>query len=161
GTRFCTGSGETYSLLHQTVIGLETAGQLAELGEQADVLVAGLGAGSNFGGLCLPFLGAALRGGRPIRCVAVEPAACPKLTRGRYAYDYTDSSELTPLQLMYTLGHTFAPPAIHAGGLRYHASSKLLSALYDRGLIEAIACQQRQAFESAVLFSRVEGIVPA
>jgi tryptophan synthase beta chain len=161
GTRFCTGSGENYSLLHQTVIGLEAAHQLEEHGEQPDVLVAGLGAGSNLGGLCLPFLSRTLRGGRRARCVSVEPAACPKLTRGRYAYDYTDSSEQTPLQKMYTLGHTFAAPAIHAGGLRYHATSKLLSALYDRGLIEAVAYQQRQVFESAVLFSRVEGVVPA
>ncbi|MBO4204629.1 TrpB-like pyridoxal phosphate-dependent enzyme [Micromonospora echinofusca] len=161
GTRFCAGSGETYSLLHQTVIGLEARAQLAERDVWPDVVVAGLGAGSNFGGLAFPFLGSALRGERAVRCLSVEPAACPKLTRGRYAYDYTDSSERTALQKMYTLGHRFTPPAMHAGGLRYHATAKVVSALYDRGLIEAAAYQQREIFSSATLFTRCEGIVPA
>ncbi|MEH0986072.1 TrpB-like pyridoxal phosphate-dependent enzyme [Micromonospora sp. CPCC 205556] len=161
GTRFCAGSGETYSLLHQTVIGLEAEEQLAELHERPDVVVAGLGAGSNFGGIAFPFLRSRLTGDDRVRCLSVEPAACPKLTRGRYAYDYTDSSEQTPLQKMYTLGYRFTPPAMHAGGLRYHATAKIISALYDRGLIEAEAYQQREIFSSAALFARCEGIVPA
>lgn len=161
GTRFCAGSGETYSLLHNTVIGLEAQDQLAALGEEPDVVVAGLGAGSNFGGLAFPFLRAGLPGRGRVRCVSVEPAACPKLTRGRYAYDFTDSSGQNPLQKMYTLGSRFAPPSMHAGGLRYHATAKVVSALYDRGLVEAVAYQQREVFESAVLFARTEGLVPA
>lgn len=161
GTRFCTGSGETYSLLHQSVIGLEAQEQLASLDRQPDVVIAALGAGSNFGGIAFPFLRSRLRGGPPVRCLSVEPAACPKLTRGRYAYDYTDSSEQTPLQKMFTLGYRFTPPAMHAGGLRYHATAKIISALYDRGLIEAAAYQQRAVFESAALFARCEGILPA
>jgi tryptophan synthase beta chain len=161
GVRYCAGSGETYSLLHQTVIGLEAERQLADQDERADVVVAGLGAGSNFGGLAFPFLRETLTGGDGPRCVSVEPTACPKLTRGRYAYDFTDSSERTPLQKMYTLGHRFVPPPMHAGGLRYHGTAKVVSALYDRGLIEARAYKQRDVFESAVLFARCEGIVPA
>jgi tryptophan synthase beta chain len=161
GTRFCTGSGETYSLLHQTVVGLEARSQLDDLGDAPDVIVASLGGGSNLGGLALPFLGATARGERPVRCVSVESAACPKLTRGRYAYDFTDGSGRTPLQKMYTLGHTFAPPAMHAGGLRYHGTAKLISALYHRRMIEAVAYPQRAVFESAVTFSAAEGVLPA
>jgi tryptophan synthase beta chain len=161
GTHFCTGSGETYSLLHQTVAGLEARRQLDDLGEAPDVIVASLGGGSNLGGLALPFLGAMARGERTVRCVSVESAACPKLTRGRYAYDFTDASGLTPLQKMYTLGHTFVPPAMHAGGLRYHGTAKLISALYHRGMIEAVAYPQRAVFESAVTFSAAEGVLPA
>jgi tryptophan synthase beta chain len=161
GTRFCAGSAETYAILHNTVIGLEAREQLAELDAPPDVVVAGLGAGSNFGGIAFPFLGDALRGGPSLRCVSVEPAACPKLTRGRYRYDYTDSSEQTPMQKMYTLGYRFAPPPMHAGGLRYHATGKIISALYDREMIEAVAYQQRETFRSAVLFARHEGILPA
>jgi tryptophan synthase beta chain len=161
GTRFCTGSGESYALLHNTVIGLEAGEQLAALGERADVVVAGLGAGSNFAGIAFPLLGPALGRGSPPRCLSVEPAACPKLTRGAYRYDFTDSSEQTPLQKMYTLGHRFAPPPLHAGGLRYHATGKLISALFHRRLFEAVAYQQRETFASAVLFAEYEGIVPA
>ncbi|MFD8968209.1 TrpB-like pyridoxal phosphate-dependent enzyme [Streptomyces sp. NPDC059568] len=161
GTHFCTGSGETYSLLHQTVVGLEAREQMDEIGDPPDVVVASLGGGSNFGGLTLPFLGAGLRGGRSPRCVSVEPAACPKLTRGRYAYDYTDAVGLGPLQKMYTLGHTFAPPGIHAGGLRYHGTAKLVSLLYDQKAVEAVAYPQRAVFGSALAFSRSEGLVPA
>jgi tryptophan synthase beta chain len=161
GTFFCTGSGETYSILHQTVIGLEAQEQLAEVGDPPDVVIASLGGGSNFGGIALPFLGAMLRGERPVRCVSVEPAACPKLTRGRYAYDFTDASGLTPIQKMYTLGHDFAPPTIHAGGLRYHATAKLISALYHRRMIEAVAYPQNAVFDSAVTFAKAEGLVPA
>lgn len=161
GGSFCTGSGETYSLLHQTVIGLEARDQLADLGEEPDVVVGALGAGSGFGGLALPFVGASLAGGRAVRCVSVEPAACPKLTRGRYAYDHTDASGVTPLQKMYTLGSSFVPPGIHAGGLRYHATAKLISALYHQDLVSALACTQRSVFASAVDFATDEGILPA
>lgn len=160
-TRFCAGSGETYSLLHQTVIGLEAAQQLAALDSAPDVVIAALGAGSNFGGIAFPFLRSRLTTGSAVRCLSVEPAACPKLTRGRYAYDYTNSSEQTPLQKMYTLGYRFMPPAMHAGGLRYHATAKIISALYDRGMIEAVAYGQHDVFGSAVLFTKCEGIVPA
>jgi len=161
GARFCAGSGETYSLLHQTVIGLESAEQLRAQGAWPDVVLAGLGAGSNFGGLAFPFLRDNLVGDGRIRAVSVEPAACPKLTRGRYAYDFTDSSEQTPMQMMYTLGYRFTPPAMHAGGLRYHGTAKIISALYDRRLIEAVAYQQRDIFASAAMFTGCEGIVPA
>jgi tryptophan synthase beta chain len=161
GSFFCTGSGETYTLLHQSVIGLEAADQLAAHGETPDVLLGCLGAGSNFGGLALPFLGTANGRGKRVRCVAVEPSACPKLTRGRYAYDFTDSSAATPLQKMYTLGHSFAPPVLHAAGLRYHGVSKLVSALYRDGLVEAVDYPQRTVFATAVAFARAEGILPA
>jgi tryptophan synthase beta chain len=161
GTHFCTGSGETYSLLHQTVAGLEARDQLTELGDPPDVVVASLGGGSNLGGLVLPFLGAAADGGRVPRLVSVEPSACPKLTRGRYGYDFTDASGLAPLQKMYTLGHTFAPPAMHAGGLRYHATAKLISSLYCRKLIEAVAYPQLTVFASGLRFAASEGIIPA
>jgi tryptophan synthase beta chain len=161
GTRFCAGSAETYAILHNTVIGLEAREQMAEVEARPDVVIAGLGAGSNFGGIAFPFLGDALRGGPAVRCLSIEPAACPKLTRGRYRYDYTDSSEQTPMQKMYTLGYRFAPPPMHAGGLRYHATGKIISALYDRKMIEAEAYQQRETFQSAILFARSEGILPA
>ena len=161
GNNFCTGSGESYSLLHQTVIGLEAEQQLLELAERPDIVVGSLGGGSNFGGIALPFLGTAARTGTSVRCLSVEPSACPKLTRGRYAYDFTDASGRTPLQKMYTLGHTFAPPAIHAGGLRYHGTAKLISALYRNRQIEAVAFDQLPVFASAVEFMRTEGILPA
>jgi tryptophan synthase beta chain len=162
GSAFCIGSGENYSLLHQTVIGLEAREQLAEMGEHPDEIYASLGAGSNFGGISLPFIGAALRREAPaVRCVAVEPASCPKLTRGTYAYDYTDYSGTTPLEKMYTLGSRFVTPSIHAGGLRYHATSKLVSALYHHKLVEAEAYSQTDVFASGILFCRTEGILPA
>ncbi|HEX2078003.1 MAG TPA: TrpB-like pyridoxal phosphate-dependent enzyme [Longimicrobium sp.] len=160
-TRFCIGSGEPYSILHQTVMGEEARQQLAALGEQPDVVLGSLGAGSNFGGIAFPFLRGNLAGESSVRCVSVEPAACPKLTRGVYAYDYTDSSGITPLEKMYTLGHSFAPTDIHAGGLRYHACSKLISALRHHDLIEAVAYQQTEVFRSGLLFGQTEGIVPA
>lgn len=161
GTHFCTGSGETYSLLHQTVAGLEAREQLAALADPPDVVVASLGGGSNLGGLILPFLGSKANGGRLPRFVSVEPSACPKLTRGRYAYDFTDASGLAPLQKMYTLGHAFRPPPMHAGGLRYHATSKLISSLYHRKLIEAVAYPQCAVFRSGLRFAASEGIIPA
>jgi tryptophan synthase beta chain len=161
GTQFCTGSGETYSLLHQTVAGLEAQEQLAELGDPADVVVGSLGGGSNFGGLALPFIGTMLQGGRAVRSVSIEPSACPKLTKGVYAYDFTDADGWTPLQKMFTLGHAFSPPTIHAGGLRYHATDKLISALYQEKLIDAAAYPQRAVFASGLSFARSEGIVAA
>jgi tryptophan synthase beta chain len=161
GTRFCIGSGEDYSILHQTVIGLETREQLAEAGEWPDIVVASVGAGSNFGGMAFPFLRERLREGRAVRCVAVEPSSCPKLTRGTYAYDYTDYSGVTPLAKMYTLGSQFVTPAMHAGGLRYHATSSLVSAIRHHGLIEAAAYPQTGVFASGRLFCETEGILPA
>lgn len=161
GSRFCIGSGEDYSLLHQTLIGIEAKAQLDELGEWPDAVFASIGAGSNFGGISFPFLGERLRSGRPVRCVAVEPASCPKLTKGVYAYDYTDYSGTTPLEKMYTLGSRFVTPEMHAGGLRYHATSKMISALYDQGLIEAQAHRQSDVFASGQLFCQTEGILPA
>ena len=161
GSQLSLGSGESYSILHSTVIGLEAQAQLGRLGVEPDVVIGSLGAGSNFGGIAFPYLRDRLRGSSNVRCVSVEPSACPKLTRGVYRYDYTDGSGVTPLQKMYTLGHRFRTAGMHAGGLRYHACSKLISALYDRGLIEAVAYSQREVFARAVLFSRAEGILPA
>ncbi|WP_412078874.1 TrpB-like pyridoxal phosphate-dependent enzyme [Streptomyces xanthophaeus] len=161
GSRFATGSGESYSLLHQTVIGLEAQEQMAAYGEQPDVVIASLGAGSNFGGLAGPFLRDKLRGGEGPRCIAVEPTACPKLTRGVYRYDFTDSSRATPLQKMYTLGHAFSPAAIHAGGLRYHGTAKIVSSLYSTGTIESVAYGQNEVLASGLEFARAEGIIPA
>jgi tryptophan synthase beta chain len=160
-TRFCIGSGESYAILHQTIIGLEARKQLAQAGVYPDLVIGSLGAGSNFGGIAFAFLRDRLRGEAQVRCLSVEPSACPKLTRGAYRYDHTDASGFTPLQKMYTLGQSFATPDIHAGGLRYHASSKLISALYHQHLIEAVAYQQPEVFKSGVLFAQTEGIVPA
>lgn len=161
GTQLSVGSGEAYSILHSTVIGLEAQNQLASLGIAPDMVIASLGAGSNFGGIAFPYLRDRLRGTSNVRCLTVEPEACPKLTRGVYRYDYTDGSGITPLQKMYTLGYRFRTAGMHAGGLRYHACSKLISALYHRGLIEAVAYPQTDVFASATLFARLEGIVPA
>ncbi|MEZ5840835.1 MAG: TrpB-like pyridoxal phosphate-dependent enzyme [Hyphomicrobiales bacterium] len=160
-TRFCIGSGEPYSILHQTVFGLEARRQMEIAGHYPDIVIGSLGAGSNFGGMTIPFLADNFAGKRAVRCVSVEPTACPKLTRGEYRYDFTDSSGVTPMEKMYTLGHDFATPDIHAGGLRYHATSKLVSALYDRGLVEAVAYPQSHIFESGAAFLRHEGILPA
>lgn len=160
-TRFCVGSGEAYSILHQTIIGLEARAQMQKAGEMPDVVIASMGAGSNFGGISFPFLRDRLLGQSNVRCISVEPSACPKLTRGTYRYDATDSSGVTPLQKMYTLGQAFIASEIHAGGLRYHACAKIISALYYHHYIEAVAYQQPQTFQSGVLFSQLEGIVPA
>ncbi|MFF8424840.1 TrpB-like pyridoxal phosphate-dependent enzyme [Streptomyces sp. NPDC016566] len=161
GGRFCVGSGENHVLLHQTVIGEEALKQLAAVGEFPDVVVASMGAGSNFAGLAFPFHRERLRTGAATRLVAVEPEACPKLTRGRYAWDYNDISGTTPMTKMYTLGHAFEAPGVHAGGLRYHGAAPLVSALYDQGLMEAVAYGQNTVFEAGVLFARAEGLVPA
>jgi len=159
--RFAVGSGENHVLLHQTVIGEEALQQMAMANEYPDVVIASTGAGSNFAGIAFPFLREKLHHGRETRFVAVEPAACPKLTRGQYTWDYSDFSGVTPMLKMYTLGHTFMPPGIHAGGLRYHGAAPLVSALYDRGMIEAVAYPQTAVFEAGVAFARAEGIIPA
>jgi tryptophan synthase beta chain len=159
-TNYALGSVLNHVLLHQTVIGLEAKRQFEKVGEYPDVLIACCGGGSNFGGTAFPFL-ADKAAGRAIRLVAVEPESCPTLTRGQYTYDAGDASGLTPLMLMYTLGRSFVPPAIHAGGLRYHGDSPLVSQLHHEGLVEAIAVSQRATFQAGVTFARVEGIIPA
>jgi tryptophan synthase beta chain len=162
GSALSVGSGEAYSILHSTVIGLEADEQLARRGEQANVVIASLGAGSNFGGIALPFLKYKLRDSQhAVRCISVESTACPKLTQGVYRYDYTDGSGVTALQKMYTLGHRFRTHNMHAGGLRYHACSKLISALYHHKWTEAVAYSQTDVFASAVQFTQLEGILPA
>lgn len=159
-TKYALGSVLNHVLLHQTVIGLEAVRQMELFDAFPDVIFGCCGGGSNFAGLAFPFLKEKLDG-RPLRLVAVEPTACPTLTQGHYAYDFGDTTGLTPLLKMHTLGHGFVPPAIHAGGLRYHGMAPLISALYDQGLIEAIAYPQGSVFEAAVLFARAEGILPA
>ncbi|KAB2924522.1 MAG: TrpB-like pyridoxal phosphate-dependent enzyme [Candidatus Contendobacter sp.] len=160
-TKYALGSVLNHVLLHQTVVGLEAMDQLAMADDYPDVVVGCTGGGSNFAGIAFPFLGAHLRGGRPVRIVAVEPAACPSLTRGPYAYDFGDTAHLTPLTKMHTLGSTFTPPGFHAGGLRYHGMAPLVSHVKELGLIEARAYHQTTCFDAGVLFARVEGILPA
>lgn len=159
-TNYALGSVLNHVLLHQTVIGLETKDQLDIIDEKPDILVGCVGGGSNFGGLVLPFIPDKLKNSA-LRIVAVEPTACPTLTQGVYDYDFGDTAKLTPLVKMYTLGHGFMPPGIHAGGLRYHGASPIVSALKKHNLIEARACTQTAVFEAAVTFARAEGIVPA
>jgi len=160
-TKYALGSVLNHVLLHQTVIGQEAMAQLELAGDYPDVIVGCTGGGSNFAGIVFPFLGAQLRGGAKVRIVAIEPAACPSLTRGRYAYDFGDTGKMTPLAKMHTLGSAFIPPGFHAGGLRYHGMSPLVSHIKELGLIEARAYHQTQCFEAGVFFSRHEGIVPA
>ena len=160
-TNYALGSVLNHVCLHQTVIGQEAKLQLEKAGEYPDVVFGCCGGGSNFAGLAFPFLYDKLTAGKKVRLVAVEPEACPTLTKGKFAYDFGDVAKLTPLLMMYTLGHEFMPPGIHAGGLRYHGDSPLVSQLYHDGLIEAIACSQTRVFEAAVQFAQTEGIVPA
>ncbi len=160
-TKYALGSVLNHVLLHQTVIGLEAMEQMALAGDEPDVIVGCTGGGSNFAGIAFPYVGRQLRGGRKVRVVAIEPAACPSLTRGRYAYDYGDTAHLTPLTKMHTLGSTFTPPGFHAGGLRYHGMAPIVSHLKELGLIEARAHHQSQVFDAGVTFARAEGIVPA
>jgi tryptophan synthase beta chain len=160
-TKYALGSVLNHVLLHQTVIGQEAIAQLEMADDHPDIVVGCTGGGSNFSGLAFPFIGAELRGGRKTRVIAVEPAACPSLTRGRYAYDFGDTGKLTPLAKMHTLGSAFVPPGFHAGGLRYHGMAPLVSHIRELGLIEARAAHQTQCFEAGVLFARAEGIVPA
>lgn len=159
-TNYALGSVLNHVLLHQTVIGLEAKKQFEKVGDYPDVVLAPCGGGSNFGGVAFPFL-ADKAAGKEVRLVAVEPASCPTLTRGHFAYDFGDSIGMTPLLKMYTLGHDFVPPGIHAGGLRYHGDSALVSQLYNEGLIEAVAVQQVGTFEAGVQFAQHEGIIPA
>ena len=160
-TKYALGSVLNHVLLHQTVVGQEAIAQLEMAGDYPDVIVGCTGGGSNFAGIVFPFLGAQLRGGRKTRIVAIEPAACPSLTRGKYAYDFGDTGHLTPLVKMHTLGSTFIPPGFHAGGLRYHGMAPLVSHIKELGLIEAKAYRQSQVFEAGVQFARTEGILPA
>ena len=160
-TNYALGSVLNHVLLHQTVVGLEAMKQLEMAGDDPDVIIACTGGGSNFAGIVFPFLGAQLRGGRKRRIIAIEPAACPSLTKGRYAYDFGDTGHLTPLVKMHTLGSTFIPPAVHAGGLRYHGMAPLVSHIKELGLIEAKAYKQKEVFDAGVTFARAEGIVPA
>lgn len=159
--RYCLGSVLNHVLMHQTVIGEEALLQMAMAGEQPDVLVGCTGGGSNFGGLAFPFLREKMAGrmSPAVRCV--EPASCPSLTKGQYRYDFGDAAQVTPLLKMHTLGHSFIPEPIHAGGLRYHGMSPLLSHVYDLGLVEAMAIPQRECFEAGLQFARAEGIIPA
>jgi len=160
-TKYALGSVLNHVLLHQTVVGQEAMKQLEMAGDDPDIIIACTGGGSNFAGIVFPFLGAQLRGGKKRRIIAIEPAACPSLTKGKYAYDFGDTGHLTPLVKMHTLGSTFIPPAFHAGGLRYHGMAPLVSHIKALGLIEARAYKQIEVFEAGVQFARTEGIVPA
>jgi tryptophan synthase beta chain len=148
-------------MLHQTVIGLETVKQFEKIGEYPDVVIGCVGGGSNFAGLALPFVRDRITEGKQTRIVAVEPEACPTLTRGLYRYDFGDTASTTPLIKMYTLGHSFIPAPIHAGGLRYHGMSPIICHLYELGQIEVAALHQNPVFEAAVSFARAEGHIPA
>jgi tryptophan synthase beta chain len=158
---YVLGSAANHVLLHQTIIGQEALAQMDIAGDYPDVVIGCCGGGSNLAGLVFPFLGRQLRGGTPVRIIAVEPAACPTLTRGVIAYDYADTGRLGPLFRMHTLGHEFVPPAVHAGGLRAHGIGQLMSRCVEDGLIEATAVTQTRCFEAGVRFARSEGIVPA
>jgi tryptophan synthase beta chain len=161
GTNYSLGSVLNHVLLHQTVIGQETIAQMEMAGEEPDVVIACVGGGSNFGGLAFPWMRRNLRDGATTRFIAAEPAACPTLTKGVYAYDYGDTAGLTPLMPMYTLGHGFVPPPVHAGGLRYHGDSPIVCALVKAGLVEPRAYRQSETFAAGLQFARTEGIIPA
>ena len=161
GYRYVLGSVLSQVLLHQSVIGLETSTALKKYGIKADTIIGCAGGGSNLGGLISPFVGEMLRGEANYEIIAVEPASCPSLTRGKYAYDFCDTGKVCPLAKMYTLGSSFIPSANHAGGLRYHGMSSIVSELYDQGLIKARSVEQTSVFEAATTFARVEGILPA
>ena len=161
GYRYVLGSVLSQVLLHQSVIGLETKAALDKYGITPDIIIGCAGGGSNLGGLISPFMGEKLRGERDYRIIAVEPASCPSFTRGKFAYDFCDTGKVCPLQKMYTLGSGFIPSANHAGGLRYHGMSGILSQLYHDGLMDAVSVEQTKVFEAARDFARVEGILPA
>jgi tryptophan synthase beta chain len=160
-TKYSLGSVLNHVLMHQTVVGEEALKQMEMAGEYPDVVIGCVGGGSNYAGLAFPFLRERLRHGRKTRFVAAEPEACPTLTRGEYVYDFGDTAAMTPLVKMYTLGHTFVPPGIHAGGLRYHGMAPLICQLYTAGHIEARAYHQTAVFDAALQFARTEGIIPA
>jgi tryptophan synthase beta chain len=159
--KYSLGSVLNHVLMHQTVIGLESLEQLEDAGEYPDIVIGCVGGGSNFGGFALPFVRNNLTEGKETRIIAVEPAACPSLTKGKYVYDFGDTAMLTPLVKMHTLGHSFIPAPVHSGGLRYHGMAPIVSALVDHGLVEARAVPQNPVFEAAVTFARAEAIVPA
>jgi tryptophan synthase beta chain len=159
--KYGLGSVLHHVLLHQSVIGEEALKQMDMAGEYPDVVIGCVGGGSNFSGIAMPFLRENLRNGQHTRLLAVEPAATPSLTKGLYAFDYGDTARMAPVVKMHTLGHEFIPAAIHAGGLRYHGMSPTLSGLYNAGLVEAVTVHQKAVFESALLFTRTEGILPA
>lgn len=161
GYRYVLGSVLNQVMLHQSIIGLETKTAMDKYNITPDIIIGCAGGGSNLGGLIAPFMGEKLRGERDYRFIAVEPASCPSLTRGKYAYDYCDTGRVCPLSKMYTLGSGFIPSASHAGGLRYHGMNSCLSELYDQGLMEARSVEQTEVFASAKEFAKVEGILPA
>ncbi len=160
-TKYALGSVLNHVLMHQTVIGLEAVAQLEQAGDYPDVVVGCTGGGSNFAGIAFPFIGETFRSGKKTRIVAVEPAACPSLTRGKFAYDYGDTAHLAPMVRMHTLGSTFVPSGFHAGGLRYHGMAPLVSHLKDLDALEAVAYHQLECFEAGVQFAKAEGILPA
>jgi tryptophan synthase beta chain len=159
-TKYSLGSVLNHVLLHQTIVGQEAQKQFEKADEYPDMVIGCCGGGSNFAGIAFPFVKDKIKG-KNVRAIAVEPTSCPTLTKGEFRYDFGDTGKLTPLIPMYTLGHTFVPPSIHAGGLRYHGMAPLLSQLYLDGLVEARAYNQLEVFEAGVLFSRTEGIIPA
>ncbi len=159
--KYSLGSVLNHVLMHQTVIGLETLEQVEQAEEYPDEIIGCIGGGSNFGGFTLPFIHRNLTEGKKTRVIATEPTAAPSLTKGKYVYDFGDTTMTTPLIKMYTLGHSFIPAPVHAGGLRYHGMSPIVSALYEQGLIECVAYTQNPVFEAAVTFARAEGIIPA
>ena len=160
-TKYALGSVLNHVLMHQSIVGLESIKQMEMAGDYPDVIVGCTGGGSNFAGIAFPFLGQKLRGGSDIEIVAVEPSACPSLTKGQYAYDFGDTGQMTPLVKMHTLGSSFIPPAFHAGGLRYHGMAPLVSHIKDLGLNDAVSYSQLEIFEAGVQFARAEGIIPA
>lgn len=160
-TKYALGSVLNHVLMHQTIIGMEAVAQMEKAGDMPDVVIAPFGGGSNFAGLAFPFIQKNLADGAKIRCLAAEPTSCPKLTRGEFRYDFGDSVGLTPLLPMYTLGHNFVPPSIHAGGLRYHGAGAVVSQLLRDNLIEAQSIDQVESFKAGVLFAQTEGIIPA
>lgn len=161
GCKYTLGSVLNHVALHQTVIGLEAEQQMALAGEYPDIVIACFGGGSNFGGIAFPFMRHNFTGERHTRFIAAEPASCPKLTRGEFRYDFGDEAGYTPLLPMYTLGHNFVPPNVHAGGLRYHGAGVIVSQLLRDGWMEAVDIEQIESFDAGVLFARVEGIIPA
>ncbi|MGH2703926.1 MAG: TrpB-like pyridoxal phosphate-dependent enzyme [Actinomycetota bacterium] len=160
-TKYSLGSVLNHVLLHQTVIGLEVVAQMELAGDSPDLVIGCVGGGSNYAGLAYPFIPRKTRHGQDIRFIAAEPSACPTLTKGSFEYDFGDTAETTPLIEMYTLGHTFVPPPIHAGGLRYHGDAPSMCRLVKDGVVEAVAYPQTKVFEAAVQFARTEGIIPA
>ena len=161
GYRYVLGSVLNQVLLHQSVIGQEAYTALKKIGVKPDIIIGCTGGGSNLGGLIAPFMGEKLRGEKDYRFIAAEPASCPSLTRGKYMYDFCDTGNVCPLAKMYTLGNKFIPSPIHAGGLRFHGMSTIISELYDQGMMEAVAYEQTEVFEAAEMFARAEGILPA